>query len=174
MSSPRPTVSVVAGNPKPASRTLAAAVAVARALTGAPPEHVVDVVELGPSLLGRGDERVQQAVATVRASDLLVVASPTYKASFTGVLKCFLDQFPGGGLAGVVAVPLMLGAGPGHALAPELTLRPVLTELGASVPARALYLLDSAWDAPDALTAWLGQWQAVVLGATVAATSGPA
>ena len=40
----------------------------------------------------------------------------------------------------------MLGAGPGHALAPELGLRPVLTELGASVPVRGLYVLDTAYD----------------------------
>ena len=44
----------------------------------------------------------------------------------------------------------MLGAGPAHALAPELSLRPVLTEIGASVPVRALYLLDSSYDDPAA------------------------
>ena len=49
----------------------------------------------------------------------------------------------------------MLGAGPAHALAPELTLRPVLTELGASVPARGLHLLDSAYDDPGHLEPWL-------------------
>ena len=38
----------------------------------------------------------------------------------------------------------MLGAGPTHALAPELSLRPVLFEIGASVPTRSLYLLDSS------------------------------
>jgi FMN reductase len=58
-------------------------------------------------------------------------------------------------VAGVVAVPLMLGAGPGHALAPELLLRPVLTELGASVPTRGLYVLDSAHDDPAAWAGWL-------------------
>ena len=36
----------------------------------------------------------------------------------------------------------MLGAGPAHALAPELTLRPVLTEIGGTVPVRGLYVLD--------------------------------
>ena len=63
-----------------------------------------------------------------------MVASPTYKATYTGLLKLFLDRFATDGLRGV-AVPLMLGAGPGHALAPELTLRPVLTEIGGLVPA---------------------------------------
>ena len=58
------------------------------------------------------------------------------------------------GISGI-AVPLMLGAGPGHALAPELTLRPVLTEIGASVPVRGLYVLDSAYDDPLAYEPWL-------------------
>jgi FMN reductase len=85
----------------------------------------------------------------------VIVASPTYKASFTGVLKCFLDQFPTNGLAGVVAIPLMLGAGPRHALAPELTLKPVLVELGATCPTRAVYLLDSESNDPASLESFL-------------------
>ena len=63
------------------------------------------------------------------------------------MLKLFLDRFATDGLRGV-AVPLMLGAGPGHALAPELTLRPVLSEIGATVPVRGLYVLDAAYDDP--------------------------
>ena len=147
-------VTIVVGNPKPRSRTYEAAAGVAEALSGAAPTAAVDAVDLGPSLLGRGDETVQAAVALVRAADLVVVASPTYKATYTGLLKCFLDQFPGDGLAGVVAVPLMLGAGPGHALAPEVSLKPVLVELGATCPTRGLYLLDSDYG-PAALAPWL-------------------
>ena len=49
----------------------------------------------------------------------------------------------------------MLGAGPAHALAPELTLRPVLTEIGGIVPAKGLYVLDSAHDDPAAYADWL-------------------
>jgi FMN reductase len=49
----------------------------------------------------------------------------------------------------------MLGAGAQHALAPELSLRPVLTEIGATVPSRALYVLDTKYDDPGAYTDWL-------------------
>ena len=84
----------------------------------------------------------------------MVVASPTYKGTYTGLLKLFLDRFATDGLSGV-AVPFMLGAGPGHALAPELTLRPVLTEIGGSVPVRGLYVVDSAYDDPAAYESWL-------------------
>jgi FMN reductase len=148
------TIAVV-GNPKPRSRTRAAAELVVERLTGAPPDRVVDVVDLGAGLLGWGDPDVADAVRAVREAEVAVVASPTYKATYTGLLKLFLDQIGTGDLAGVVAVPLMLGGGPGHALAPELLLKPVLVELGATTPTRGLYLLDKAWDSPGALDDWL-------------------
>jgi FMN reductase len=148
-------VAVIAGNPKPNSRTLAAAEMLASAITGSPPEIAIDVVTLGIGLLGFGDPTVAASIEDTQSADLVIVASPTYKASFTGVLKCFLDQYPSNGLAGVVAIPLMLGAGPGHALTPELTLKPVLVELGATCPTRAVYLLDSESNDPASLESFL-------------------
>lgn len=146
---------VVVGNPKPASRTFQAAVHVVEQLTGAAPELAVDLAAFGSGLLDWSDAEVGAAVEAVRGLDLVVFASPTYKASYTGLLKVFLDRFPSNGLDGVVAVPLMLGAGPGHQLAPEVFLKPVLAELGAVLPTRALYVLDSAYDTPAAYEAWL-------------------
>ncbi|WP_144712676.1 NADPH-dependent FMN reductase [Curtobacterium pusillum] len=158
-----PAVTVVAGNPKPASRTLEAARLVAQAVTGSPPTTVIDVIDLGPALLGWGDPAVTEAVRAVAASDLVVVASPTFKATYSGVLKLFLDQFAtGDGMAGVTAVPLMLGAGPTHHLAPELLLKPVLVELGAVVPVQGLYLSDRGFAEPDALAPWLGRWGSAI------------
>ncbi|MGY1812645.1 NADPH-dependent FMN reductase [Blastococcus sp. SYSU D00820] len=153
---------VVVGNPKPHSRTRAAAETVLERLTGAPADRVVDVVDLGAGLLGRGDPAVDEAVTALRAAEVAVVASPTYKGTYTGLLKLFLDQVGTGDLAGVVAVPLMLGAGPGHAHAPDLLLKPVLVELGATTPTRGLYLLDRSWDDPAVLDPWLATAAPVV------------
>ena len=146
---------VVVGNPKPASRTLDAATKVAERLAGRPPDLVLDLVELGPGLLGWGDEGVARAVAQVQQASWVVVASPTYKASYTGLLKLFLDQFAAGSLAGVVAFPLMLGGAWSHALAPEVFLKPVLVELGASCPVSGLYLLDTDYESPAGLDEWI-------------------
>jgi FMN reductase len=146
------TTTVVAGNPKQASRTLDAGRLLVEALTGRPPDAVVDVITLGPGLLGWGDEGVAAAVETVQESSLVVFASPTFKATYTGVLKLFLDQFAGGtGLAGVVSVPLMLGAGPAHALAPDVLLKPVLSELGGTCALPGLYLVDAGYAEDPAL-----------------------
>lgn len=146
---------VVVGNPKPMSRTRAAAEMVAEKLTGVPPDHVIDVVDLGPGLLGWGDQRVAAAKEIVKSADSLVVASPTFKATYSGLLKLFLDQFGQGELGQVTTFALMLGGAYTHALAPELTLRPVLVEIGASCPAPSLYLLDSDYATSPDLEKWL-------------------
>jgi FMN reductase len=153
-------VAVVVGNPKPQSRTLEAAKHRARELAGEP-DLVVDLADLGPAVLDWADPQVTALVEQVGAADLVVLACPTYKATFTGLLKVFLDRFAGGtGLSGV-AVPLMLGAGPTHALAPELALRPVLSELGGTT-VRGLYVLDSRFDDPAAYADWLDAQRPVV------------
>jgi len=151
-------VAIVVGNPKPRSRTFHAAEVVAEKLTGRAPDLAIDLIDLGAALLDWSDPAVAQAVADVTAADLIVVASPTYKATYTGLLKLFLDRFSAGSLASVTAVPLMLGGNLSHSLAPEAFLKPVLAELGASSPTRGLFLLDTDaddWDASEALARWL-------------------
>lgn len=152
-------VTVVVGNPKPQSRTLQAATLLAEQVAGRSPDHVVDVADLGAGLLGWGDPAVSGAKETVASSGLVVVASPTFKATYTGLLKLFLDQFEGGtGLAGVVAVPLMLGAAPVHAMAGELHLRPLLAELGATIPAPALFCIDRTFAEDDRIPGYATTW----------------
>ena len=152
-----PTTVVVVGNPKLGSRTRQAGELVVDRLTGEPPEAVIEVAELGPALLGWGDPAVDAAKQVVRDADLVVFASPTYKATYTGLLKLFLDQFGAGELHGTTAVALMLGAAPEHALAGELTLKPVLSEIGCSCPTPALYLLESSWENSPELDAWVAR-----------------
>jgi FMN reductase len=150
---------VVIGNPKPESRTLDAALRVHKALTGTDATTVIDLATFGPGLLGWGDPQVADAVTQVKAADIVVVASPTFKATYSGLLKLFLDQFTTGeGMRDVVAIPLMLGAGPAHALAPDLLLKPVLVELGATTPAPGLYLRDSTYMDDGALEAYTERW----------------
>jgi FMN reductase len=148
-------IAVLVGNPKAKSRTLDAAILVARKLSGEQPHLVVDLADLGSGLLEWGNETVTRSIEAVQKADLLVVASPTYKATYTGLLKLFLDQIPSGGLKGIISFPLMLGAGPAHALAPELLLRPVLVELGAVCPAAGLYLIDKTYDQDPRLDEWV-------------------
>jgi len=146
---------VVVGNPKPRSRTYQAAHIVTERLTGHQPDLSIDLTDLGARLLDWSDPVVADLVAAVQASEVVIVASPTYKATYTGLLKLFLDRFPGGSLAGVTAVPVMLGAHWKHALAADLLLKPVLVELGATCPTAGLFLLESEFGSSAVLDSWL-------------------
>jgi FMN reductase len=156
-------VAVVVGNPKEGSRTLGVANAVADAIAAGLSEEgkgdverlVVDLAVHASQLFDWGAEAVAALNAEVASSDVIVVASPTYKATYTGMLKAFLDRYNTNGLASTVAVPVMTGAAPIHALAPEVYLRPLLVELGASVPCRGLYVVES--QLPD-LNAVVAAW----------------
>jgi FMN reductase len=155
---------IVVGNPRPASRTLAVAHSVATAaaramgIQTAAERMTIDLALYGAELFNWSSATVRQLADALSAAKLAIVASPTYKATYTGLLKAFLDWFPQTGLAGVVAVPVMVGAGPGHSLAVEVHLRPLLVEIGATVPTRGLYVTeDRLEDLPAVIDEWLVQ-----------------
>ena len=154
-------VGLVVGNPKPGSRTLALGASVAAAAAGAAgldgsDRLTVDLADLGPQLFDWSSAAVRRMVEGIRSCALVVVASPTYKASYTGLLKSFLDWFSTTDLLGVTVVPVMTGAGAHHALAVEVHLRPVLVELGATLPTRGLYVTEGELAAADdVIVEWL-------------------
>lgn len=151
-------VVVLVGNPRPGSRTATAALRVAEVLDPGATPVLVDLAAFGPAVLDPDDAEVTAATARVAAARLLVVASPVYKGAATGLLKAFLDRYGPGGLAGVVAQAVMVGASPAHGHAVETTLRPVLVELGAVCPAAGLYVQEQRLPAlrtdDDPVVAW--------------------
>jgi FMN reductase len=154
-----PSVAVVVGNPRPGSRTLRVALAAADALSGpwagGPERLVADLAEVAPLMFDPESTVVKDLLEAVAGSDLVIAASPTYKASYTGLLKSFFDRYGNDALAGTVAVAVMTGAAPVHALAPEVHLRPLLVELGATTPARGLYVTEQQFDGLDEV---IGAW----------------
>jgi FMN reductase len=152
----QPVVAVV-GNPQPRSRTSAAAALVAAQLAGGRSVETIELADHGPALLEWGSPVTAELKAVVLGAARLVVATPTYKATYTGLLKLFLDQFGAGELGGLVTVPMMTGGSAHHSLAVEVHLRPLLVEIGASCPTRGLYLWGPEVDDPaPAVAAW---WQ---------------
>ncbi len=146
------------GNPNPGGRTTTVAQSVAGAIAAGIDDAVIETVELAEiaaHLFEWGNDDVAALTEKVAGADVIVAACPTYKATFTGLLKAFLDNYGNDGLAGCKAVPVMVGAAPQHALAPEVHLRPLLVELGASVPSRGLYVLESQMDELDQV---VGDW----------------
>lgn len=72
------------------------------------------------------------AIAAVRDADALVVATPVYQSSYSGLLKVFLDLLPQFALRGKTVLPLATGGSPAHVLAVDYALRPLLSSLGAA------------------------------------------
>jgi FMN reductase len=148
-------IAVVTGNPKPASRTMGVGVAVAAAIDPAASPLVIDLATHAASLFDWSAAELNRLTDEVARADVAIFASPTYKASYTGMLKAFLDRYGSNGLADVVAVPVMTGALAGHLLAVEVHLRPVLVELGSCVPARGLYVTEPELpETDDAVGRW--------------------
>ena len=133
------------------SRTHNVALAAAEAL--AAEALAAEITPRPARLFDWSDPALTRLNEEVAASDIAIFASPTYKASYTGMLKAFRDRYGSNGLAGVVAVPVMTGGWPGHLLAVEVHLRPVLVELGATVPARGLYVTEPELPELDAVVA---------------------
>lgn len=158
-----PAVTVVVGNPRTGSRTRDAGIRVGFALTDHAPKTVIELSALGPGLLGWGDPSVDAAMAAVTGSDLVVFASPTFKASYTGLLKLFLDQFASRtGLSDVLCVPVMLGAGAAHAFTADHLLRPILSELGGTCAVPGLYLVDSTYLTDNSIDTYARTWRPLI------------
>ena len=85
------------------------------------------------------DAQIADAVRAVAEADAILIATPIYKASYTGLLKAFLDLLPQDGLAGKLVLPLATGGGHAHTLALDYALRPVLHALGAKQVFTSIY-----------------------------------
>ena len=74
---------------------------------------------------------IRQALAEVAQAQVVLIATPIYKAAYSGVLKAFLDLLPQEGLRGKTVLPLATGGSIAHLLALDYALKPVLSVLGA-------------------------------------------
>ena len=85
------------------------------------------------ALLGAqvSDPAIADAVARVEAAGVVILATPVYKAAYSGLLKVFLDLLPPDALRGKLVLPLATGGSPAHFLALDYALKPVLSALGA-------------------------------------------
>lgn len=94
-------------------------------------------------ILGKYDspafDKVKELLADASA---VVVATPIYKAAYTGGLKALLDILPQAALRGKTVLPLATGGSPAHLLAIDYALKPVLSALGATDLLQGVYVVD--------------------------------
>ncbi|MCQ6562408.1 NADPH-dependent FMN reductase [Paenibacillus mendelii] len=95
-------------------------------------------------ILARWDSpAIVEANRTVADADAIIIASPVYKASYTGVLKTYLDLLPQKGLEGKVILPLFIGGTIAHLLSIDYALKPVLSALYARHIEAGVFAVDS-------------------------------
>lgn len=87
-------------------------------------------------------KEIAKANAAVAESELLFILTPIFKASYSGVLKTYLDLIPQKGLENKTVVPIAIGGSIGHLLAIEYALKPVLSVLGATTISNTVFILD--------------------------------
>jgi FMN reductase len=137
------------GNPRAGSRTAGLAASIARRIDSTAPT-VIDLATFGAAVLDAEADLTRGARDALAASDLIVVATPAYKGGYTGVLKAFADTVPAASWSGV-AVPVVVAGNPVHAALVDLSLRLLLTELGARLPVASVVALESQLGDPAAI-----------------------
>ena len=87
--------------------------------------------------------KVIDLLQQVANADGLVIATPVYKASFSGALKTVLDLLPERALAHKVVLPMATGGSIAHMLAVDYALKPVLSALKAQELLHGIFAEDS-------------------------------
>lgn len=89
-----------------------------------------------------GSEAIISENKQVEEADIIVLLTPIYKASYSGILKTYLDLLPQKALQGKIILPIAVGGSIGHLLALEYALKPILAVLGATNIAHSVYIVD--------------------------------
>jgi FMN reductase len=140
------TVLSVSGSPSTSSRTNRLLRHLDQRLTAQGHEVIPLDVRTIPAeaLLGADFQHpaIVEATELFARADGVVVGTPVYKASYSGVLKALLDLLPQYALAGKTVLPLATGGTTAHVLAIDYALRPVLTSMGAAHIVQGWFTLD--------------------------------
>jgi FMN reductase len=119
---------------------------------------IIDLRDLPPADLiyaHYDSEAFSEAKEWIAAAAGVVVATPIYKASYSGILKTFLDILPQNALRGKTVLPIASGGSPGHLLAIDYALKPVLSVLGATDLLQGVYAVDEQVKLSDTGELWL-------------------
>jgi FMN reductase len=150
---------ITAGVTQPSStRLLADRLTAATVAALAPREVVVEVVEVrdvahdvtNNVLTGFASPELQVRLDAVTEANAVIVATPVYAASYSGLFKMLVDVLPEDALRDI---PVLLGATGGtarHSLAIDHALRPLFAHLGALVTPVAVFAASEDWGSTEA------------------------
>ena len=122
----------ISGSPRAPSKSKSLAELLLQALArGGCDTSMIDVAALpAPALLAREESsEIAQGIEVVGRAAVVIAATPTYRALYTGAMKCFFDLMPPAHLAGKTCVPVQTAASPAHFLAIDHGLKPLFASL---------------------------------------------
>jgi len=142
-----PNIAIISGSPSPSSRLTGIVASLQSELqqAGAAVE-LITLRELPPEdlIYTKFDSPfITEALGKIEKADAVVVATPIYKASYTGVVKCFLDMIPQKGLVGKATLPVVIGGTVAHLLVIDYALKPVLAAIGAKHQLQGIFAQDT-------------------------------
>lgn len=149
-------VAILCGSFQRPSRTLVLCQAVLAELRRHRPDlnvHVVEIAQIGRAL-GACFQRselppeILADVLAVEKADLVIAASPVYRATYTGHFKHFVDML---GMDALAGKPVLLGAtggSPFHALMLDHQLRPLFAMMQAAIAPVGVYAIEAHFS-PD-------------------------
>jgi FMN reductase len=165
---PRAVVVVSAGVGQPSSTRLladrlAAAVVLALADTGV--EANVTVVEVrdhaqdlvNAVVAGFPATRLRSSIEAVVAADGLIVVTPIFNASYSGLFKLFFDVLEQDSLARRPVLLAATGGTPRHSLVLEHAMRPLFAYLGAATVPTAVFAAADDWGRRETASSALEQ-----------------
>ncbi len=100
------------------------------------------VPDLGVASRADASARVEEALRAIEGADLLIVGSPVYKGSYTGLLKHLIDLINYPALLGVPVCLLACGGTDRHTLVIEHQMRPLFGFFGAKTLPTGVFMTD--------------------------------
>ncbi len=144
---------ITAGLTQPSSTRLLADRLTEAVVRGLGEDVVVEVVEVrdvahdltNHVLTGFASPELQVRLDAITEADAVIVTTPVYAASYSGLFKMLVDVLPKDALRDT---PVLLGATGGtarHSLAIDHALRPLFAHLGALVAPVAVFAASEDW-----------------------------
>jgi FMN reductase len=146
-------VLTIAGSPSSSSRS-SSVLALSRALleqnnVDVSPLSVKDIPPEDLVFANFDSEALKRAQAMIEQAQAIIIGTPVYKASYTGVLKALLDLMPQYAFAGKTILPIATGGTITHLLSIDYAMKPLFSVLGATNILRGVFILDSQMQRDD-------------------------
>ncbi|MCM3791029.1 NADPH-dependent FMN reductase [Domibacillus indicus] len=88
-------------------------------------------------------DSIQTVNALLAESDAVIVGTPVYKGSYSGILKTYLDLLPQKGLENKLLLPVAVGGTMAHLLMLEYNLKPLLSVLGGTQIEKGIFIQNT-------------------------------